>query len=92
MEASLENRPRDQGIRDDDGGGSGSTMGPMDWQQQHNINFPCYRDANSNTALSLSHHFLVLIQFSSDYFFPVHYKNDYQYCNHVGNIFVPSVH
>ena len=68
-EVLAEDRQRIQGIRDDDIGSSGSTMGPVDWQLQRSVNFPYYCVANSNTVLSLSHRFLILILFSSDYFF-----------------------
>ena len=82
---------RVQWIGDNSEGGSGSTKGPMDWKQRWSVNFPCYCVANSNTVSYLSRHCIVLILFSSDSFFSVHWKKEYQYCNHVENIFVPSV-
>ena len=86
MEASTEDRRRVQVIRDDNRGGSGSTTGPVDWQQQRSVDFPCYHVANSNTVLYLSRRCIVLIFFSSDSFFFVHCKKDYQYCNNAENI------
>ena len=68
-EASAEDRRCVQGIGDNDIDGSGSTTGPVDWQQQGSVDFTCYRAANSNTVSSLSIRCLVLILFSSDYFF-----------------------
>ena len=91
-EALAEDIRRVKGIRHDDGGGSGLTTGPMDWQRPRSVDFPCYRVTNSNTVSYLSCCCLVLIFFSSDSFPPVYYKKDYQYCNHVENIFVSSVH
>ena len=82
-EASVEDRQRVQGIGDDNKGVSGLTTGPMDWQRRQSVNFPCYYAANSNTILSLFRCCLVLKLFSSDYFFPVYCKKDYQYCNDV---------
>ena len=91
-EASAEDRGRVQGIGDNDGGGSGSTTGPVDWQRQRSVDFTFYSVANSNTVSSLTRRCLVLILFSSDSFIFVHCKKYYQYCNHAENIFVPSVH
>ena len=68
-EVSEEDRRRVQGIGEYDGGDSGLTMGPVDWQQQRSVDFTCYRVANSNTVSSLSYHCLVLILFSLDSFF-----------------------
>ena len=68
-EASAEDRQRVQGIEDDNGGGSGLTTGPVDWQQQRSVGFPYFWVANSNTVSSLSSCCLVLILFSSDSFF-----------------------
>ena len=62
-DASAEDRQRVQGIGDDDGGGSGFTTGPMDWQQQQGVAFLCYHVTNSNTVSSLSCPCLVLILF-----------------------------
>ena len=62
-EALAENRPRVQGIGDDDGGGSGLTTGLVDSQRQRSLHFPCYRIANSNTVSSLSRCCLVLYYF-----------------------------
>ena len=39
-----------QGIGDYNVGGSGLTTGPVDWQQQQSVDFPCYWVANSNTV------------------------------------------
>ena len=50
-----------EGIVDNNGGGSGSTTGLVDWQQQRSVDFPYYRVANSNTVSSLSICYLVLI-------------------------------
>ena len=83
---------RVQGIRDGDGGGSGSTTGPMDFQRQLSVDFLCYCVTNSNTVVSLYRRCLVLVLFSSDSFFFFHCKYYYQYCNHAENIFVPIVH
>ena len=69
-EASVEDIWRVQGIGEEDGVGSGSTMGPVDWKQQQSVDFPSYRVANSNTVLSLSCRCLVLILFSLYSFFP----------------------
>ena len=91
-EALEEDRRRVQGIRDDDGDGSGPKMGLVDWQRQQSVDFPCYRVANSNTISSLSRRCLILVLFSSDSFCLVHCKKYYQYCNHTQNIFVSSVH
>ena len=71
-EASAEDRQLVQGIGDGeggDGGVSGSTTGPMDWQRQKSGDFPCYRVANSITVSYLSICCLVLIFFSSYSFF-----------------------
>ena len=68
-EASAEDRRHVQGIGDNGGGGSWLTMGPADWQRQQSVDFPCYCVANSNTVSSMSRCCLVLILFSSDYFF-----------------------
>ena len=68
-EASAEDRRHVQGIGDDSGGSSVSTTGPLDWQRQQSVDFPCYRVANSNTISSLSCRCLVLVLFSSDHFF-----------------------
>ena len=54
-EASVGDRQRVQGIRDNDGGSSVSMTGPMDWQRQWSVEFPCYHVANSNTASYLYH-------------------------------------
>ena len=53
-----------RGIRDNDGGGSGLTTGPVDWQQQRSVDSPCYLVVTSNTVLYLSIRCLVLIVFS----------------------------
>ena len=68
-EALAEDIRRVQGIGDDNGGGIVLMTGPIDWQQQQSVDFPCYRVANSNTVSYFSHCCLVLIFFSSDYFF-----------------------
>ena len=65
----AEDRQHVQGIKDDDGGGRGLTTGPVDWQQQRSVDFPCFQVANSNNVSSLSSFCLVLILFSSDPFF-----------------------
>ena len=70
LEAPEEDRRRVQGIGDNDGGGSGSTTGPMDWKRRQSVYFPCYCVSNSNTVLYLYRCCLVLIFFSSDSFFP----------------------
>ena len=62
-DASAEDRRRVQGIEDDDGGGSGSTTVPVDWQQQRSVYFPCFQVANSNTVSSLSSCCIVLYCF-----------------------------
>ena len=67
-DASAEDRKRIQG--NDDGGGSRSTTGLVDWQRQRSVDFPCFQVANSNTVSSLSSRCLVLMFFSSDPFFP----------------------
>ena len=67
-EASEEDRRRVQGIEDEDRGGSGSTTGPVDWQRQWSVDFPCFQVANSNTFLYLYSRCIVLILFSSDSF------------------------
>ena len=66
---SAEDRQSVQGIRDDNGGGKGSITGPVDWQRQQSVDFPCYFVANSNTVSSMSLCCLVLILFSSYYLF-----------------------
>ena len=91
MEASEEDRRHVQGIGDDNIGGSGSITGPMDWQQQRSTDFLCDCVANSNTVSSLSRRCLFL-NFFIRFFIFVCCKKDYNYCNHVENIFVPSVH
>ena len=53
-EALAEDIRRVQGIGDDNGGGIVLMTGPIDWQQQQSVDFPCYRVANSNTVSSLS--------------------------------------
>ena len=58
-----------QGVRDNNGGDSGSMTGPMDWQRQWRVNFPCYHAANSNTLSYMSSRCLVLILFLLDSFF-----------------------
>ena len=68
-EASAEDRQRVQGIKDDGGGGTGSMTGMVDWKQQRSVDFTCYWVAHSNTVSSLSIYCLVLILFSSYYFF-----------------------
>ena len=68
-EASAKDRRRVQEIGDDDGGGSGSMTGQVDWQQQRSVDFPCYRVSNSNTFSSLSIFYIVFILFLSDSFF-----------------------
>ena len=40
-EASAEDRRRVQDIGDDDEGGSGSTMHPVDWQRQRTLSLLC---------------------------------------------------
>ena len=69
--SSVKDRQCVQGILGKDGGGIGSTTSPMGWKQERGVDFPCYHVANSNTVLSLSRRCLVLILFSSDYFFPL---------------------
>ena len=68
-EASAEDRQRVQEIGDNNGCGSGLTTGPVDWQRQRSVDFPCYWVANSNTVSSLYICCIVLILFSLDYFF-----------------------
>ena len=79
---SADDRRHVKGIGDNNGGGSGSTTGPVDWQQQRSVDFPCFQVANSNTVSSLSSCCLVLILLSSYSFFPVRCMKYYQYCNH----------
>ena len=74
-DVSMEDRKHVQGIEDNDGGGSGLTTGPVDWQPQRSVDFPCYQVANSNTVLSLFSCCLVLILFSSDSFFLLSARN-----------------
>ena len=50
-------------------------MGPVYWQQQRSIDFPCYCVANSNTVLSLSCRCLVLYCFHRINFFPFTSRN-----------------
>ena len=69
IDVSVKDRWRVQGIKDDDGGGSGLTMGLVDWQQQRSVDFPCFRVANSNTVSSLSSRCLVLVFFHQIPFF-----------------------
>ena len=74
-------------ISNDDGGvsrgrgmdyeseGSETMTGPVDCQRQQSVDFTCYCVAKSNTASSLSRRCLVLILFSSDYFFSFTARN-----------------
>ena len=68
-DASAEDRRHVQGIKYDNEGGSRLTTDLVGWQRQRSVDFPCFRVANSNTVSSLSSRCLVLILFSSDYFF-----------------------
>ena len=61
--ASEEDRGRVQGIGDNNRGGSVLTTGPVDWQQQQSVDFPCYCVANSNTVSSMSCLCLVAVSF-----------------------------
>ena len=90
-DTSEEDRQRVQGNEDDYGGGSGSMMGPVDWQRQQSVNFPCFQVATSNTISSLSSLSLILILFSSDSFSPFRCIKYYQYCNHAEKNLVQSV-
>ena len=81
-DASEEDRRRVQGIEDNDRVGSRLTRVLVDWQQQQSVGFLCFRVSKSNTVLSLSIRCLVLILFSSDYFFFIRCMKYYQYCNH----------
>ena len=90
-EASVEDIWRVQRIGDNDGGVSGSKTASVDWQWKRSLDFPCYRISNSNTVSSLSCCCLVLILFSSDYFFPCSLQKYYQYCNHT-KIFLYQVY
>ena len=67
--ALTEDRQRVQGIGDDNGGSSGLTTVPVDWQRQRSVDFTCYWVANSNTVSSISSRCLVLVLFSSDSYF-----------------------
>ena len=49
-------------------GVSRSTTGLVDWKRQRSVDFTCYWAANSNDVSSLSIRCLVLIFFSSDFF------------------------
>ena len=69
-EALAEDRQRVQGIRYNDGGSSGSKTGLVNWQRQRSVYFPWYCVANKNTVSSMSCRCLVLIFFSSYFFFP----------------------
>ena len=73
-EALVEDIRCAQGIGYDDGGGSTSMTGPVDWQRQQSVDSPFYSFSNSNTVSSLSRCCLVLISFSSDSFFFIHCK------------------
>ena len=68
-DALEEDIPCVQGIEDNNGGGSGLTMGPVDWQQQRSVDFTCLQVDKSNTVESMSSCCLVLISFFSDSFF-----------------------
>ena len=85
--ASTEDRQHVQRIIENDGDGSGSMMGSMDWKLRRSVYFPCYPVADSNNVSSLFRCCLVLILFSSDPFFPVHCRKDYQYCYHAEKCF-----
>ena len=65
----VEDRRCVQGIEDNGGGRSGLTTGPVDWQRQRSVDFPCFQVANSNIVSYLSSSCLVLILFLSDSFF-----------------------
>ena len=69
MDASVEDRQRVQGIKDDDGGSSVLITGPVDWQRQQSVDFPYFQVAISNTVSSLSSRYLVLIFFHQIPFF-----------------------
>ena len=68
-EASEEDRQNVQGIRDNNRSVSGSKTGPIGWQRLQSVDFPFYCVANSNIVSSLSCRYLVLIFFSSHFFF-----------------------
>ena len=65
-EALAEDRRRVQGIGDDNGGDKGYTTGPIYWQRQRSVDFPCYHVVNSTTVSYMSSRCLVLMLFSSD--------------------------
>ena len=90
-DALAEDRRPIQGIEDNDGCGSGSKTDPVDWQKQLTVDFPYFPVVNSNTSLSLSSCYLVLILFLSDVFFCSLQKiiSVLQSC---GKYFVPNVH
>ena len=72
-DASAEDRRRVQGIEDNNGGGSGFTTGPVDWQRQRSVDFLAFR----LITVTLSRLCLVAVlfwYFSSDSFFfrPLH--------------------
>ena len=90
-DASAEDIRRVQGTEDNDEGGSILTTGLVDWKRQRSVDFPCFQVANSNTVLYLYSCCLILILFSSDYFFSVRCMKYYQYCNH-GEIFLCQVY
>ena len=90
-EASAEDRQRVQGIRDNEGGGRGLMIGPVDFQQKRSVDFTCYQAANSNTVSSLSFRCLVLMFFSSDSFPPRSLQEILSVLQSCVNIFVPSV-
>ena len=91
-ETSEEDRRRVQGIRDDSGGGSALTTDLLGWQRQRSVGFLCYRFANSNIVSSLSRLCLVLIFFSSYYFFSFTSRNTISTVFMRKMYFVPSVH
>ena len=62
-DASAEDRRHVQGIKDDDGCGSGLTTGLVDWQRQRSDDFSCFQVASSKTISSLSSRCLILILF-----------------------------
>ena len=67
--ALAEDRQSVQVIGDNNGDGSGSMTGPVDWKWQQNVEFTCYWVANSNIVSYKSILCIVLILFSSDSFF-----------------------
>ena len=90
-EALVEDRRRVQGMEDNEGGGIGSAIGPMDCKRRGVSIFL----AIASLTVTLYRIFLVAVSFWY-YFHQIPFfvccKKYYQFCNHVENIFVPGVH